>query len=97
MALLTDLHSRNRFHDGRLSVSYVTDRTYGITPLASDKVPMLIVAWYCMISGLVGDRFSKPTSLVCSAMVCGVPYAVEPIIAQEPRNLRFPSLVGSCD
>ena len=30
---------------------------------------MLIVAWYCMISGLIGDKLFQSIFVVCSAML----------------------------
>ena len=30
---------------------------------------MLIVAWYCIISGLIGDKLFQSISVVCSAIV----------------------------
>ena len=33
------------------------------------KEPMLIVAWYCIISGLMGDRLFQSMFVVCSAML----------------------------
>lgn len=30
---------------------------------------MLIVAWYCMISGLMGDKLFQSIFVVCSAML----------------------------
>lgn len=63
------LHARNGLYNGGLSVGDVSNGTCGSEGRKAESLPMLIVAWYCMISGLMGDKLFQSIFVVCSAML----------------------------